>query len=223
MKSFTNATLLLTLAASVNAFVPTQMTPQTARTTQLSAIKTKPIDEALAVYNKRYPSKGEYKNKFFSTWGVPRADIDGTPTSKSNSKADGKRLFEVGDAKVRAGFQELAKVYGAEEAVQMTKDLPAILAFDKSNFKPSLVEFGKTFGVQEAKDMVMRNPGLLALKPADAAKADDQAMQFSYIISTTRPVGSILLLGTLGLLMIPAVEGVIGVPLRANLLESILN
>jgi hypothetical protein len=230
MKIVSSVSLALCLTSAVtstcNAFVPTQMKMPNAARTQLSAVKkTKPADEAIAIYSKRFPPKGEYKSPFFISWGVPKNDVDGTPTSNRNSstKSDGKRLFDMDSKQVRANFQELAKVYGAEEALQMTKDLPSILAFDKKLFKPSFVEFGKIFGQEEAKEMVMRNPGLLAVKPADAAKSDDQTMQFSYIIATTRPVGDVLLFGTLGLLMIPAVEGIAGVPFRANLLESILN
>jgi hypothetical protein len=215
-----SATSLLLCLSSANAFVPAQM-PNAARTTQLSAAKTKPVDEAIAIYNMRFPPKDEYKTPFFISWGVPRTDIDGTPTSKG--KGDGKRLFEKDNKEVRAAFLELAKVYGAEESLQMTKDLPSILAFNKKNFRPSYVEFTKIFGKEEAKEMVMRNPGLLAVKPIDAANSDDQTMQFSYIVAKTRPLGDVLLYGTLGLLMIPVVEGISGVPFRANLFHSILN
>ena len=214
---------LLSLAFSVDAFAPIQTSSRAA--SQLSAAKTKPIDEAIAIYNEKYAPTGEYKVPFYNDWGVPKVDLDGTPTSlsKANPKAESKRMFELDTKMVRANFQELAKVYGAEEALSMTKDMPSILAFNKKNFRPSFVEFGKIFGTQEAKEMIMRNPGLLAVKPADAANSDDQTMQFSYIISKTRPAGDVLLYGTLGLLMIPVVEGIAGVPFRANLLESILN
>lgn len=190
--------------------------------TQLHAVQ-KPVDEAVRIYNQRYPSKGEYKTPFFNSWGVPRTDIDGTPTSRSKYTNDSKRLFDIDEARIRSTFQELSKVYGTEEALQMTKDMPAILAFDKRNFKPTLAEFGKIFGNQEAKEMVMRNPGLLAVKPEDAAGADDQTMKFSYIVAKTRPAGPYLLYGTLGLLAIPVVEGIAGVPYRANLLKALLS
>jgi hypothetical protein len=190
--------------------------------TQLQAAK-KPIDEAVLIYTQRYPSKGEYKTPFFNSWGVPRTDIDGTPTSRSKYTNDSRRIFDIDEKRIRSTFQELAKVYGTEEALQMTNDMPAILAFDKRNFKPTLIEFGKIFGDQEAKEMVMRNPGLLAVKPEDAADADDQTMKFSYIVAKTRPAGPFLLYGTLGLLSIPVVEGISGVPFRANLLKSILS
>eukprot|EP00555_Chaetoceros_dichaeta_P005333 CAMPEP_0198270374 /NCGR_PEP_ID=MMETSP1447-20131203/44792_1 /TAXON_ID=420782 /ORGANISM="Chaetoceros dichaeta, Strain CCMP1751" /LENGTH=229 /DNA_ID=CAMNT_0043962375 /DNA_START=167 /DNA_END=856 /DNA_ORIENTATION=- len=229
MKTSTSlsAVLSLIVAISVNAFVPTQTSNRNTSRTKRTAVKTKLVDEAISIYNSRYANRGEYKVPFYSKWGVPRYDVDGTPTSNSNpntsQKNTGKRLFDVDSKKVRAAFDELSKVYSAEEALQMTKAMPSILAFDKTNFKPTLVEFGKVFGEGEAKDMVVRNPGLLAVKPSDAAKVDDQTMQFSYIVAITRPVGGLLLYGTFGLLMIPVVEGISGVPFRENILQSIFN
>ncbi len=188
------------------------------------AAATKPVDEAVAIYEKRYPPRGNYKVPFYNSWGIPKTDIDGSSTStKVSPQNEGKRIFDQDSKVTRATFLELAKVYGAEEALQMTKDLPSILAFEKANFRPSFVEFGKIFGTQEAKEMVMRNPGLLAVKPVDAANSDDQTMQFSYIVAKTRPIGGVLLYGTFGLLSIPVLEGISGVPFRANLLQSILN
>lgn len=224
MKLFYPAALVLAFAECGSAFIPTTNLPTSNRYNSNLNAATKPVDEAIAVFNKRYPSKGEYKAPFFNTWGVPATDIDGTPTSKSrNSNVKSKRMFDIDERQLKVAFQELSKLYGAEEALQMTKDLPPVLAFQKSYFKPALAEFAKTFGDQEAKEMIMRNPGLLALKPEDAAAADDQTMQFSYIIAKTRPAGPLLLYGTLGLLMIPVIEGVTGTPFRSNLLNSILN
>merc|ERR1712127_91973 len=96
------------------------------------------------------------------------------------------------------------------------------LAFDKKNFAPAFKEFKNIFE-DEAKPMVMRNPGLLAIKPQDAAQSDDTTMKFSYIIAKTRPAGPVLLYGTLGLLTIPVIEGIIGVPFRANLINQLLS
>jgi len=219
--------LSLTVVSSVSSFVPTQILNiniYTART-ELASVKTDPVDEAIEIYNSRFSFKEEYKSFSFINWGVPRFDIDGTPTSSSNIKGSngkGKRIFEVGNTQAREAFQELSNIYGAEEALQMTKDMPSILAFSKNNFKPSFVEFGKIFGVQAAKDMIMRNPGLLAIKPSYAAKSDDQTMQLSYVVAKTRPIGGLLLSGTFGLLMIPVIEGISGIPFRENLLQSIL-
>ena len=69
--------------------------------------------------------------------------------------------------------------------------------------------------------MVVRNPGLLAVTPTEAARSNDSAMQASYIIAATAPFGNILLpvLGTL--LMVPAAEGITGIPIRATLLATL--
>ena len=206
--------LLSQPAAAFGPFAPAKTT---------NTVSNAVVEEALSIYQKKYPSKGEYKAPFFNTWGVPKADVDGTPVFSEKTTEDKKRIFEKDVSLLKSNFQELAKVYGPDEALQMTKDLPACLAFDKSNFKPSLVEFGKIFGEEEAKEMVKRNPGLLAIKPEDAAKSDDQTMKFSYVIAKTRPAGPFLLYGTLGLLSIPVIEQITGVPFRANLLNSVLN
>lgn len=220
MKAISYLAAIVLLSQPAAAFGPFSFAP--ARATANTASNAV-VEEALSIYEKKYPKKGEYKAPFFNKWGVPKADVDGTPVFPEKATEDKKRIFEKDVSLLKSNFQELAKVYGTDEALQMTKDLPACLAFDKSNFKPSLVEFGKIFGEEEAKEMVMRNPGLLAIKPEDAAKSDDQTMKFSYVIAKTRPAGPFLLYGTLGLLSIPVIEGITGVPFRTNLLNSVLN
>lgn len=206
MKTFTFLAVLASVTTSVNGF----FSGATAKTRVSPAL----VDEAFAIYNKRYPAKdaSESSTPFYNSWGVPKS----IGTNK-------KRVFERDEKIIRATFQELASVYGGEEALQMTKDLPPVLGFNKANFKPTYAEFSNIFGAEEAKEMVMRNPGLLAVKPEDAATSDDQTMQFSYIVAATRPAGPVLLYGTLGLLSLPVIEGISGVPFRANLLQSILN
>mmetsp|Transcript_6522 Transcript_6522/g.9449 ORF Transcript_6522/g.9449 Transcript_6522/m.9449 type:complete len:238 (+) Transcript_6522:52-765(+) len=193
---------------------------------QVLFAKGKTVDEALSIYAKRYPKREPNKNLPWSSWGMPGKDLDGTSykVSTSGSKK-GKSIFDVDVAKQRANFMEISRLYGEDNALQMTKGEPAILAFDKKNFAPSLKEYGKIFGVEEAKAMVIRNPGLLAVKPTGYGGADaanDQTMQLSYVVAATRPAGPFLLYGTLGLLCIPAIESISGIPFRANLLASIL-
>mmetsp|Transcript_22352 Transcript_22352/g.27400 ORF Transcript_22352/g.27400 Transcript_22352/m.27400 type:complete len:214 (-) Transcript_22352:329-970(-) len=185
-----------------------------------AAVSPEIINEALAVYEKKFPPKTETTTPFYNSWGVPKTDIDGTPTSRSNVKSD-TPFFSADADKQRATFIELAKVYGADEALQMTKDVPTILSFNKDNFQPSLKEFVTVFGDEEAKGMVLRNPGLLYVRPADAAKSDDLTMQLSYVVAATRPIGPVLLYGTLGLLMLPIIEGIAGVSYRIEFLKSI--
>jgi hypothetical protein len=76
------------------------------------------VDDAITIYQKKHPKK------------------EGKVGSPTFSDRDEKYLM--------AGFKELAKAYG--EALQMVKDLPICLAFNRKNFGPSLIELAKTFG-----------------------------------------------------------------------------
>ena len=184
------------------------------------AIPNEVIEEALSIYEKKYPSSSsgsEAVKPFWNSWGIPKRDIDGTEVMSSKPN---KRIFSVEAATRKSTFVEIAKLYGTQEALQMTRDLPSILAFDDKNFKKALDEFSNIFGEEEAKAMVMRNPGLLYVKPENAATADDLTMKFSYIISFTRPVGPLLLYGTLSLLSIPVLEGITGVS-RVEVFKSL--
>merc|ERR1719437_159610 len=118
-------------------------------------------------------------------------------------------------------FTELSRLYGEENALQMTKILPNALAFNYNNFNDSLLAFSNIFGEDEAKEMVLRNPSLLAVSPSTAATSDDQTMQFSYIVSATRPLGKAGLPLLLGLLSIPGLEQVTQVPIRAKFFASL--
>ena len=131
-----------------------------------------------------------------------------------------EKLFDAKDEKLRATFNTIAKLYGEENALKMTKIQPGILAFNKDNFAASLDAFGETFGAEEAKDMVIRNPGLLSVKPANAATADDLTMQLSYVVEVTRPIGAAGPIGILALLSVPVIEGVLGMS-RGELLASL--
>mmetsp|Transcript_14626 Transcript_14626/g.22169 ORF Transcript_14626/g.22169 Transcript_14626/m.22169 type:complete len:220 (-) Transcript_14626:165-824(-) len=176
------------------------------------------VDEAVAIYDAKYNAKGtQTQTPFYNSWGIPKADVDGTPTFSSKPN---KKLFDQSVEDKRKTFTEIAKLYGADEALDMTRALPGILAFDQKNFGPSLTEFSTIFGEDEAKAMVMRNPGLLYVKPENAATSDDLTMQFSYIVAITRPAGPFLLYGTLGLLTVPVIEGITGVS-KVEFLKSI--
>jgi hypothetical protein len=180
--------LYLMAASAVNGFVPKAISKS-----GHSALKAV-VDDAIAIYQKKHPKK------------------EGKVGKPTFSDRDEKYL--------RAGFKELAKAYGEANALQMVKDLPICLAFNRKNFGPSLIEFAKTFGDEEARGMVQRNPGLLVVAPTGAGGADsveDLAMQFSYVVAATRPVGPFLLYGTLSLLFEPAFELISGIPLKENL------
>jgi hypothetical protein len=183
--------LCLMAASAVNSFAPKAISKN-----NNGALKAA-VDDALAIYQKKHPKK---------------APKDGKVSSPTFSDRDEKYL--------KAGFKELAKAYGEDSALQMVKDLPICLAFNRKNFGPSLIELAKTFGDEEARGMVQRNPGLLVIPPTGAGGAnsvEDLAMQFSYVVAATRPVGPFLLYGTLSLLFEPAFELISGMPLKENL------
>jgi len=180
------------------------------------------VDDAVAIYQKSHPAKGPRKQSPFISAGMPVADIDGTrfKTPKGGRMA-GKSFADRDEKYLRAGFTELSKVYGKEEALKMVRDLPIALAFNRKNFAPSLKAFAAKFGNDEAREMVQRNPGLLALKPSGAGGADsveDQTMKFSYLVAATRPAGPFLLYGLLSLLCEPALEKLTGFPLKESIL-----
>ena len=210
--------LVFNLVATTNAFGSFNFGAKKAA--PKSSIPQEILDEALEIYDKAYPTRsGEGIKPFWNSWGLPKRDIDGSSvmTDVKNPK---KKLFDVVESERVKTFSTIATLYGTDEALTMLKAMPSILAFDNTNFAPALTEFSTIFGEDEAKAMVMRNPGLLYVKPEGAATSDDLTMQFSYIIGFTRPVGPVLLYGTLSLLMVPVLEGITGVS-RAAFLSSI--
>jgi len=215
-------TILLLAIPGASAFAPSSIKFTQHSSTSLnffggakkSAGASSPLaTEAVAIYKAKYPGTGQARNFFFTGWGMPESYS--APESK-------ELLFSVQDEKLRATFQEIAKLYGEENAFQMVKVQPGVLAFNKDNFAASLDAFGETFGLEQAKDMVIRNPGLLSVKPANAASADNLTMQLSYVVEFTRPIGAAGPVGILGLLSVPAIEGALGMS-KGELLSSILN
>ena len=217
-----NALLALIVIASLAT--RTHCFMQSFKKSSAKAISPKLEDEAVQIYQKKYPKRAPFK-PFFSEWGLPPKDIDGTEIKKSKSGGATvtKTIFDVEEKEQREAFRELCRLYGSDEALQMTTIQPGILAFDKTNFAPSLKAYSGVFGEDEAKGMIARNPGLLAVKPADAAGSDDTTMKFSYILAATRPVGQYGVYGLLALLSLPVIEGISGVPFRANLINEILS
>ena len=181
-----------------------------------AASKDPNVQEAIDIYNTKYASKSTFK-PFYNSWGLPTTDFDGT---KVQSDKPNKKLFSVDENECQVTFLEIARLYGSDEALQMTKILPGVLAFDRKNMAQSLDEFTTIFGEEEAKAMVLRNPGLLYVKPENAATSDDLTMQFSYVVAVTRPAGPVLLYGILALLCVPVIEGVTGVS-KADFIASL--
>ena len=109
---------------------------------------------------------------------------------------DGPRAM-VSEAKAAVAFNELARLYGDEEALAMVKIFPRALVFDSSNYGPCLEAWTEQFGPEAARKMVGRNPGLLGVKPFTAREPAEASMAFSYIIAATRPLPGILAAGLL--------------------------
>ena len=193
--------------------------------TSAGAKSSPQTEEAIATFAKKYPfDRPPVKTSARMKFGMPYRDIDGTEVFKYRQRDPstiGKRLTDISETNARAAFNTLAQLYGADEALQMVKADPVILAFQRENFKPCLDNWSEIFGEEESKAMVVRNPGLLAVKPADAAKATDQTMTFSYIVATTRPIGPFALPLLLLLLLTPAIESVSGIPIRTTFLSSL--
>ena len=129
-------------------------------------------------------------------------------------------IFKRQNADLISAFNAIAQLYGEDNALQMVKIQPGILAFRKENFAPSLAAFSEVFGEEESKDMVIRNPGLLSVNPKSAAAVDDLTMQLSYVVQYTRPIGNAGPAILLALVCVPAIEGALGLE-RGAFLNSL--
>mmetsp|Transcript_4050 Transcript_4050/g.3822 ORF Transcript_4050/g.3822 Transcript_4050/m.3822 type:complete len:252 (-) Transcript_4050:197-952(-) len=184
------------------------------------------LQEALTVFENRFQlsnaSKKTFK-PFFTQWGVPKKDLDGSLVRTTSEKGVSKRMVNTNLKDQKAAFTEIARIYGEDAALQMVKDLPYALAFNKSNFAANYKVYEDVFGEEPAKAMVKRNPGLLAIKPEDALKTDEQTMAFSYLVSTFRPVSDVAFPLLLLLLSTPAIERFSGIPIRTTFLGLLTN
>ena len=88
--------------------------------------------------------------------------------------------------KLTTNFNEIARLYGDEEALEMVKNMPRALRFDSENFEPCLESWTEQFGLERSKAMVRRNPGLLGVKPSQTEDADS-SMYGSYLVAALRP------------------------------------
>ena len=114
-------------------------------------------DQAVQVFAKKFPFDRPPPPKT-NTVGVPYADIDGTVIQKGNS---GKRLTDISEKEVRSNFNEMAKVYGEQQALDMVTIMPIALTFNSKNFAPALKGYSAVFGEEDAKAMVGRNVSAL--------------------------------------------------------------
>ncbi|OEU18366.1 hypothetical protein FRACYDRAFT_274757 [Fragilariopsis cylindrus CCMP1102] len=111
-------------------------------------------------------------------------------------KFEGRRAM-VTKEKAIVAFNELARLYGDEEAVAMVKLESRVLVFNSDNYAPCLASWTEQFGLEAAQGMVGRNPNLLAIRPELAVKPAEDCMVFSYIIAASRPLPKILGAGLL--------------------------
>lgn len=94
-----------------------------------------------------------------------------------------------------ATFNELARLYGDEEALAMLKIEPNTLKFKSEYFERSLNAWEEQFGLESAQAMVMRNPGLLCIPPWQAEQPSESCMALSYVVAATRPLPKLLAAG----------------------------
>lgn len=111
-------------------------------------------------------------------------------------KFEGRRAMVTKEKAILA-FNELARLYGDEEAVAMVKLESRVLVFNSDNYAPCLASWTEQFGLEAAQGMVGRNPNLLAIRPELAVKPAEDCMVFSYIIAASRPLPKILGAGLL--------------------------
>ena len=99
--------------------------------------------------------------------------------------------------KATVAFNELARLYGDENALAIVKLEPRALVFNSDNYAPCIEAWTEQFGLEASQGMVGRNPGLLAVKPKQAQKPAEDSMVFSYIIAVTRPLPKLIGVGLL--------------------------
>jgi hypothetical protein len=88
--------------------------------------------------------------------------------------------------KLITNFNELARLYGDNESLEMVKVVPQVLRFNSGNFEPCLKSWEEQFGLEKAQAMVRRNPSLLAIRPGQTKDADS-SMYGSYLVAALRP------------------------------------
>lgn len=133
------------------------------------------VDEALAVYPFRFQ-----------------------PDKKQAGAPEGEKLYAPVTRNQATGcFNELARLYGDDEALAMVKLLPRALSFRSDFFEPCLEAWTEQFGSEAAQGMVRRNPGLLGVNPILAREPAEASMALSYVVAVTRPLPKLIAAGLL--------------------------
>ena len=92
-------------------------------------------------------------------------------------------------------FNELARLYGDQEALAIVEIEPRVLRFNSENFESCLEAWTEQFGLEASQAMVGRNPGLLGIRPAEASQPAEASMAMSYVVGVTRPLPKIIAAG----------------------------
>eukprot|EP00580_Thalassiosira_gravida_P000251 CAMPEP_0201605788 /NCGR_PEP_ID=MMETSP0492-20130828/5485_1 /ASSEMBLY_ACC=CAM_ASM_000837 /TAXON_ID=420259 /ORGANISM="Thalassiosira gravida, Strain GMp14c1" /LENGTH=191 /DNA_ID=CAMNT_0048070103 /DNA_START=44 /DNA_END=619 /DNA_ORIENTATION=+ len=171
------AAIILFTATIVNGFTPSIIRTTTSRTQTslhfgLARRKTKTTPSSSSPLLEEALSSYPYKFR-------PDTDKSGTKASCS------------------ATFNELARLYGDEEALAMVKLESRSLRFNRDNFGPCLEAWEEQFGLESSQAMVGRNPGLLSVSPMQAREPAEASMFFSYVVAVTRPLPQIAVVGGL--------------------------
>ena len=138
------------------------------------------------------------KHKHLSTSNT-RLSLFGSPRATKNSPVLDEALAAYpfkfksdAEKKERSQtFNEIARLYGDDAALEMVKILPVTLQFKRDNFAGCLDSWEEQFGLEKAQAMVLRNPGLLGVRPEQTDSAES-AMFFSYVVAVTRPFPKIV-------------------------------
>ena len=157
--------MILSAVKMVTGFAPV-VRPNTVRPTK---------DTRLHIFGQNKPQQSTRSNKKSS----PLLD-DALEAYPYIFKSDEEK------ASASANFNEIARLYGDEEALAMVKIQPRVLKFKRDNFVPCLESWEEQFGLESAKAMVCRNPGLLGVRPEQTDNAE-ASMFFSYLVAATRP------------------------------------
>ena len=119
--------------------------------------KSSLTQDAIDIYGTKYPFNQAPKEKSvlskYAGFGVPKVDIDGTKYDKFGKEGSSKRLTDITEKQASDSFNELARLYGEERAIQMVKISPICLAFDKAQFAGSFTEWSSIFGEEETQEM----------------------------------------------------------------------
>lgn len=119
------------------------------------------------------------------------------PEKKTGTESGEKLYASVTQKQATTCFNELARLYGDEEALAIVKIQPRTLTFSSEFFEPCLEAWTEQFGLEASQAMVRRNPGLLGVNPILAREPAEASMALSYVVAITRPLPKLIAAGLL--------------------------